>query len=207
MLALLCISLLSSGQIPDAMKDQLQSGDIVFQTSTSSQSDLIAMATSSPFTHCGIVISKGGELFVLEASATVRYTPLDTWVNLGRDSKIQIMRPISKPSRPDWKQQIHNASNRFLGKHYDIKFEWSDDKIYCSELVWKIYNNALNIKISSPLALSQRKLTSPAVKQELNNRYGNAIPMQEKMVSPSDLAKSNLLSVIFTNYSKTVAHH
>src|SRR5437867_163185 len=26
---------------------------------------------------------------------------------------------------------------------YDLTFEWSDDKIYCSELVWKVYERAL----------------------------------------------------------------
>ncbi len=30
--------------------------------------------------------------------------------------------------------------NRYLGKRYDSEFSWSDDKIYCSELVGKLLN-------------------------------------------------------------------
>ena len=32
-------------------------------------------------------------------------------------------------------------------KDYDLYFEWSDDKIYCSELVWKIYKNGADIEL------------------------------------------------------------
>jgi hypothetical protein len=26
----------------------------------------------------------------------------------------------------------------FLGKDYDLTFGWSDERLYCSELVWKV---------------------------------------------------------------------
>lgn len=42
---------------------------------------------------------------------------------------------------------MKQIGEKFKGKPYDIYFEWSDDKIYCSELVWKIYKHALDIEI------------------------------------------------------------
>ncbi|SCC05171.1 Permuted papain-like amidase enzyme, YaeF/YiiX, C92 family [Gilliamella bombicola] len=33
------------------------------------------------------------------------------------------------------------------GKPYDIWFGWDNNYIYCSELIWKIYDKALKLKI------------------------------------------------------------
>ena len=54
-------------------------GDIVFQMSTSRQSPLIQYATASPWSHCGIVVEKNNQLYVLEASSTVKLTPIKEW--------------------------------------------------------------------------------------------------------------------------------
>jgi hypothetical protein len=42
-------------------------------------------------------------------------------------------------------KKMKNVGERFKAKSYDLYFEWSDDKIYCSELVLKIYKETLNI--------------------------------------------------------------
>ena len=43
---------------------------------------------------------------------------------------------------------LENEVGRQLeGKHYDFWFEWSDERIYCSELVWKIYRRGLGIEL------------------------------------------------------------
>ena len=42
---------------------------------------------------------------------------------------------------------MKNEGEKFKGKNYDLTFEWSDDKIYCSELIWKIYKRSTGIEI------------------------------------------------------------
>ena len=42
---------------------------------------------------------------------------------------------------------MKTIGRKYLGRDYDLRFEWSDDKIYCSELVWKIYKEAFNIAL------------------------------------------------------------
>lgn len=68
-LILLCITTLCY-----AGGDQirLKEGDIVWIISKSKQSPLIQYATGSAWSHCGIVIEKNDELYVLEASNVVK---------------------------------------------------------------------------------------------------------------------------------------
>jgi hypothetical protein len=49
------------------LKDKLKEGDIIFHTSKSKQSPLIQYATMSTLSHCGIIVEKKGDLYVLEA--------------------------------------------------------------------------------------------------------------------------------------------
>jgi hypothetical protein len=34
---------------------------------------------------------------------------------------------------------MKHIGEEFTGKNYDMTFEWSDNNIYCSELIWKVY--------------------------------------------------------------------
>src|SRR5574340_1061449 len=58
-------------------------GDIVFQASHSSQSLAIQTATSSPYSHVGVVLIRKGKPYVLEAIQPVKFTPLKAWLDHG----------------------------------------------------------------------------------------------------------------------------
>ena len=87
----------------------------------------------------------------------------------------------------------------FNGKDYDLYFEWSDDKIYCSELVWKIYKRAVGIEIGKLKTLNEFDLSNPLVKNKLRERYGNNIPLNELVISPGDMFESDLLETVSSN--------
>jgi uncharacterized protein YycO len=42
---------------------------------------------------------------------------------------------------------MQKEGEKLRGKKYDIYFGWDDQRIYCSELVWKIYKRGANIEI------------------------------------------------------------
>ncbi|MCO6545347.1 MAG: hypothetical protein J6583_01495 [Gilliamella sp.] len=84
----------------------------------------------------------------------------------------------------------------FENKPYDIWFGWDDRYIYCSELVWKIYNRALKLKIGQLQTIKEFNLSSPAVKQKIKERYGNKIPYQETVISPVSMFNSPLLTTV-----------
>jgi len=188
---ILCFSLGSvtacSRSLP-AVKD----GDIVFQTSKSSQSLAIQHATHSHYSHMGIVFLRHGQAYVYEASATVRYTPLAKWIAHGRHRKIVIKRLRSGLS-PAQVKRLRAAARDFAGKPYDLTFEWSDSRIYCSELVWKIYDRALGIHIGKLQRLREFDLSDPVVRDKMQERYGNNVPLDEQVISPAAMFVSPLL--------------
>ena len=88
---LLCLSLtvvIACSRTLPHVKD----GDIIFQTSRSSQSVAVQRATHSRYSHMGIIFLRRGHPYVFEASATVRYTPLAKWIAHGLDGKVVIKR-------------------------------------------------------------------------------------------------------------------
>ena len=60
-------------------------------------------------------------------------------------------------------------------------------------VVYKLYKNGLQIELCKPRKLSDFDLNNPLVKEKLNEKYGNKIPLNEPMVSPEDIYKSALL--------------
>ena len=87
----------------------------------------------------------------------------------------------------------------YEGKPYDLYFEWNDERIYCSELVWKIYKNAIGLEIGKLELLKDFNLSSPEVKKKLRERYGENIPENETVISPVSMYNSELLKTVFEN--------
>lgn len=182
----------------------VQSGDIIFQTSQSNQSKAIQLATRSAYSHMGIIYQNGEDFFVYEAVQPVKLTPLTKWVDRGTDKAYVVKRLKNADSvlTKDVLAEMKRFGERFKGRDYDSHFEWSDDKIYCSELVWKIYKHTTGIEIGELQHLSEFDLTDVTVKQKLMERYGDAIPMDEWVISPEAMFSSDQL--IFVKSEKTL---
>ena len=182
-------------------RNELREGDLIFQTSLSRQSRAIQLATKSKYSHCGLIYKDGKEYYVFEAVQPIKRTPLDKWIARGKDGKYVIKRlknadQILTPATLAKMKQIGDAFN---GKNYDLTFEWSDDKIYCSELIWKIYQRATGLEIGKTERLRDFDLTNEAVKQKMKERYGEKIPMNEIVISPAAIFGSELLITVKSN--------
>ena len=68
---------------------------LIFQVSQSNQSPFIQLATNSPWSHCGVIVEKGGKVYVLEASNVVKLTPLKKWISRGKFGKYKRRRVLS----------------------------------------------------------------------------------------------------------------
>jgi len=173
----------------------LRDGDLVFQTSRSGQSLAIQRATHSPWSHMGVILMRDGKPFVFEAGATVRYTPLATWAARGAGGAYTVRRLKQRLSTAQ-ATKLRAAAGKYAGRPYDLYFEWSDDRIYCSELAWKMYHDALGIEIGARQQLREFDLTDPAVKAKMRERYGNHVPLKEPVISPGAMYDSPLLETI-----------
>ena len=172
-----------------------QDGDIVFHESTSRQSPIIKLAQHSKWTHCGIVFHIGDKAYVYEAVDPVRYTPLKDWVARGKDG-VYCAKRLKSPLSASSIEKMKTVGAKYKGKHYDTLFQWSDNRMYCSELIWKIYFEGAGIEVCKPNHFSDYSISLPRVKKLIKERYGDKFDPSEQIVSPQAIFKSKLLKEI-----------
>ena len=172
-----------------------QNGDIVFHESSSRQSPIIKLAQSSRWTHCGIVFFIGDKAYVYEAVEPVKYTPLKDWIARGKDGVYRVKR-LKSPLSASTVENMKTVGAKYKGKHYDTLFQWSDNRMYCSELIWKIYSQGADIELCTPEQFSDFPISLPAVKKLIKERYGDKFNPSEQIVSPHALYKSRLLKEV-----------
>jgi uncharacterized protein YycO len=185
----------------DLLSKQLYNGDIIFQTSKSSQSKAIQIATKSKYSHMGIIYIIDEEVYVYEAIQPVRLTKLDKWIDRGENSHYVVKRLKDSENvlTENNFKKLKEYGEKFNGRDYDLYFDWSDDKIYCSELVWKMYKGALGIEIGELQELGEFDLTQTDVKEKLKERYGDKVPLTEKVISPARIFDSDKLIMVTEN--------
>ncbi len=148
----------------------------------------------------GMVMYRNGKPYVIEAIATVQYTAFEQWVarGAGRHFVVKRLRNADILLTTTALQQLRAAAGQFAGRRYDPFFGWSDDRIYCSELVWKAYDRGVGIQIGSLQKVRDFNLSDPAVKAKMHERYGEDIPLSESVISPVAMFKSPLLVTVAT---------
>lgn len=171
----------------------LRDGDIVFHTSRSAQSVAVQKATRSPLSHVGIVLHRHGKPFVLEAISPVSITPWDRWLRRGVGGRF-VLKRLKRPLTADERKKLFEGT-ALVGRPYDPYFEWSDDRIYCSELVWKLYR-AAGIELAPLEKVSSFDLTAPEVRAKIRERFPNGLDPDEPVISPAALFSSPLLEEI-----------
>lgn len=182
-------------------EEQIEDGDIIFQTSLSAQSEAIQQATNSKYSHCGIIYKNNDRFYVYEAAETVKLTPLDEWVAKGKDGHyvIKRLRIANQILTFNTLKKMKEEGAKLLGKSYDSAFDWSDEKIYCSELVWKIYKRGAEVEVGKLQYLRDFDLTGEEVQQKLKERYGDKIPKDEVVISPASIFNSSMLETVISH--------
>jgi len=117
---------------------------------------------------------------------------LEDWINSGEDQNYAVYRLKNRSLNATELSTMKSYLKNQLDKHYDLGFNWSDKEMYCSELVFKAYQQ-IGITLCPTQALGSFRLDHPKVKRILTQRYGNNIPYDEPMVSPGQLSDSKLL--------------
>jgi len=176
----------------------LHEGDLIFHTSQSTQSQAIQLATHSPYSHCGLLYKKDGEWQVFEAVQPVKLTPLASWVARGKGQHFVVkrLRDAATALMPSGLAQLKAAGQPLLGHDYDLAFNWSDKQIYCSELIWKVYDRGLHRQLGQLQQLRDFDLSHPAVQAKLRERYGRRLPLSEPVISPASIFNSPALVTV-----------
>jgi hypothetical protein len=88
-------------------------------------------------------------------------------------------------------------SKQFLGRGYDINYKMDDEKIYCSELVYKSYQLASGEQMGK---LASLKELDWKPYEEFILSIEETIPLDRVMITPKDLAEAEQLEKVFSSY-------
>jgi len=193
-LLLLLVGFVAPAQTASPLRD----GDVAFQSNTSPTAQAIRLATHSQWNHCGIVFIEDGKPYVYEAVQPVRRIPLAQWAAQGTGGKYAVKRLKRQPISADttYVPSMKAAASEHLGKSYDLAFSWTDERMYCSELVWKVYKTGRGLELGKRQKLRDFDLSHPLVQAKLKQRYGANIPLDELVISPEAIWASPLLEEV-----------
>lgn len=165
----------------------LRIGDIIFHKSKSQQSAALNEATGSPWTHVGILVQDKNKKgwYVAEAIGPVVTTPLKNFIARGRNSEYRIYR--FKNFDPNLQAEALYKAIQRQNKPYDIYFEFSDERTYCSELVYKAFKEVTGQEVGRVQKMKEMKLTGPYVKALIKKRLtdtGRELNPEEPIITP-----------------------
>lgn len=163
----------------------LQEGDVVLHKSQSSQAAALRAATGSAYTHVGLLFRREGQWQVLEAVQPVRWTSLGAWQARGQEEHVVVVRAV-EPLTPVELATVRETGERYLGRSYDLLFQWSDDRIYCSELVYKAYG-AAGREIGDLVPLRTFDLDAAPVRELIAQRAARGLNRDELVVAPASM--------------------
>lgn len=205
-------TLLASCNIPvDNFK--LRDGDLLFSVGKGESELLKAIqnATSKdgeiPFSHVGIACIENDSVFVLEAAPKqgVVKTPLADFID--ESAKID-SKPIVAVGRM---KKVHEKSAKeapqralmHLGKKYDFAYSESNDDFYCSELIRFSFldSNGKPIFPAQPMSFKNKetRLEEPFWVDHFK-KLNQEIPEGEPGTNPADMAKSDLIEIVYKYY-------
>jgi len=172
----------------------VQEGDILFQSLRHDPLvDTIEGATHSPYSHCGIVHqTPAGPWVVIEAIGPVKETPLAQWVSQARDGRCSIYR--LREGYRDRIPSIIAAARTFLGRPYDIRYELDDEKIYCSELIFKAFKRVTGEDLGRLQTLGE--LDWQPYQAVIESIEGGPVPLDRTMITPRSLSEAPQLIAI-----------
>jgi hypothetical protein len=165
-------------------------GDILFQAINTPQNLALAMATGSEYTHCGIVFKRENRYYVYEALGIMSLTPIEDFIKRSQVPVLQYRLKNPSALTPEVLEKMKSVARSFANKLYDYRFLWSDDKIYCSEMIYKIYQRGAGIELAPLKGFNDYNLTHPAVRALVEKRFPKGFPDDEKVIAPVDLLNS-----------------
>lgn len=168
----------------------LQSGDVVLQASTSERSALIRKASRSPYSHVGIIeVAKDG-VFVLEAIQPVSRTPLASWAKRGEGGWVTVLRPKGLDGAA--RNRVVAAAKKELGKPYDARYRWDDERLYCSELVVKAFARGASLSIGKQEVVKTLELSD----EELALAAKLGVSPSQTLVTPGSLVDDEAFELV-----------
>jgi hypothetical protein len=184
----------SSTAAASAERYQPQVGDVLFQSLPhGTLIDTIEAATHSPFSHCGIVADGPRGWVVVEANGSVKEMKLEDWLGQGREGAFVACRFTSKYAEKA--PQVVAEARKYLGKPYDVHYDFDDEKIYYSELVFKAFKTVCGEECGKVVTLGD--LDWRPHERVIRFIEAGGLPLERRMITPKHLAEAEQLQPVF----------
>lgn len=157
----------------DNLKNVCEPGDLLVRLGDDFISDRIRYlsTTDHSYSHAGIIVMHNNKKMVchiypddfVPGADTVRYDIIDSFLNTRTNLKCALYR---YDLSPDEKMEVQAELNAYHNKkvHFDKRYELeTDDKVYCSEMIYKALKKVTNDRIvikQSPVPQNMQHLIS-----------------------------------------------
>lgn len=183
--------------LPTPVPSGYMDGDIIFIQSQSSQSAALREATGSVWTHVGLLVKQSSGWFVAEAIGPVVSTPINDFIARSKDKAYQVYR--FRHFDPATMRSAMLAAIQKYNKSYDIYFEFSNTRTYCSELTYKVMLDVTGVGLGRVQKMRDMKLDGPYAKALIKMRLtdiGKEINPDEDIITPvSQMLDANVTLV------------
>jgi hypothetical protein len=185
----------------------LREGDLLFQDlDCGPLCEAIETVTegyrNAHFSHVGILINdENNQLKVLEAiGEKVKLTPVDDFLNRFYDTNGRPKVVVGRPKKNAFDFKNLKNIGMYLEKTYDDVFDITDDRYYCSELVYLLYSDYSGKKLFELVPMTFKDKESgkffPAW-QKYYDTINIEIPEGKPGINPGGISKSDKIEIIY----------
>ena len=142
LLAVLVVQL-ALGAIARADPESYAPGDLIYIKIPTSFGRAIEEVTHAPVSHVGVVAQhESGHLTVVHALGTVQEEPIERFLERGKGHFAVARYPFHAPEDRD---RFVAAARALIGLPYDYEFSMTNQAMYCSELVYRAFQDGLSL--------------------------------------------------------------
>lgn len=184
----------------NALNTPLNEGDIIFHQSQSDQSAALREASGSPWTHVGFIVKNptNSNWYVAEAVQPVKVTRLEDFIARGKNKSYKIFR-FKYFNQAKHLKAFYQTLQGYMGRDYDIYFEFNNDRIYCSELTYKVMKTVTGQELGRIQKMREMRLDGPYVQELIDRRLtdiGKELNLDEEIITPiSQMNDSDLVLI------------
>lgn len=188
--------------ISSCTKPAIRTGDLLFVDDTSSELTKaindVTQTHAANYTHVGICEVIDNEVFVYHASSEkgVLKEPLAEFCANRKNSKLDVYR-IKDISKDQLEMALQNANN-MLGRPYDFAYLYGDEKMYCSELIYEIFEQDSIFKLNP---MSFKNAETGEFHETWVRHYEKMdmpVPEGELGCNPNDMSQNKRLEFVKT---------
>jgi len=130
---------------------------------------------------------------VYEAAQEVKATPIDTFIDRGRGGGFAAYR--FRAAYQNDIPAILSKTRGYLGRPYDFRYRLDEEHIYCSELIYKAFEQTTGETMGDLVRL--RDLNWQPFEALIVQLDNGPVPLDREIITPIDLALAEQLEVVY----------